>query len=220
MKPIITASLNQQPFFFEQDAFARLESYLREAEQALSQHPDRDEVLRDLEQAIAERCRVDRPSGAEVISLTVLAAILEEIGPVNDPATSKPEPSYAESPQAQTESHAGSPHAHAESEPREGSAHQASYVRPPLEQISEGALLSGVCMGLARYFSIDVSLLRIAVIILTLISAGLAIGLYVFLMILLPYAPVNVDAPPMGRWPRKIRGWVERLRSRLSGALS
>jgi hypothetical protein len=37
---------------------------------------------------------------------------------------------------------------------------------------------------------------------------------------LLPYAPVNVDAPPMGRWPRKIRGWVERLRSRLSGALS
>ena len=75
-------------------------------------------------------------------------------------------------------------------------------------------------MGLSRYFGIDVSLLRIATIVLALVSAGLAIGLYLFLMFLLPYAPVNLDAPPMGRWPRKIRGWVERIRSRLTGVLS
>lgn len=202
MKTVTTASLNQQPFFFEQDAFEHLASYLREAELALAQHPDRDEVLRDLEQAIAERCRAALNAQTSVVTLGTLTPILNEIGPVTDPAASKVD----ENPPGQAA----------------GASSQSKFdssVRPPLEQISEGALLSGVCMGLSRYFGIDVSLLRIAVIVLTLISAGLAIGLYALLMFLLPYAPVNLDAAPMGRWPRKIRGWVERLRGRLSGAL-
>lgn len=210
MKPVITASLNLQPYFFEQDAFVQLEQYLRAAEEALALNPDREEVLRDLEQAIAERCQQSLKTGAGVISLAALAPILEEIGPVTDPTVAGAQANTASPDPFTTDADHKSP----------GTAGQAQAMRPPLEQISEGALLSGVCMGLARYFGIDVSLLRIAVIVLTLVSAGLAIGLYLFLMFLLPYAPVNLDDPPMGRWPRKIRGWVERIRHRLSGALS
>lgn len=214
MKPVITASLNLQPYFFEQDAFAHLEDYLRSAAETLALNPDRDEVLRDLEQAIAERCQTVLKTGAGVITLAALVPILDEIGPVMDSTNARPEPD--------TSTNAG--HAGAFSTGAEQSASGAQgrvhAARPPLEQISEGALLSGVCMGLARYFGIDVSLLRIAVIVLTLVSAGLAIGLYLFLMFLLPYAPVDLDAPPMRSWPRKIRGWVERIRNRLTGALS
>lgn len=218
MKPVVTASLNQQAYFFEQDAFVRLEDYLRDANRVLAHNPDREEILRDLEQAIAERCPARARTASAVITLAELAPILTEMGPVTDPS-------------AQSQEHVGGEpekdSAHAEHTAHTGKAdtaqkhrqHRAEYVRPPLEQISEGALLSGVCMGLSRYFGIEVSLIRIAMVVLTLISAGLAIGLYLFLMFLLPYAPVDLDGTPIRRWPRKIRGWVERARSRLCGAL-
>jgi phage shock protein PspC (stress-responsive transcriptional regulator) len=214
MKPVITASLNQQPYFFEQDAFTHLEGYLRSADETLALNPDREEVLRDLEQAIAERCQQGLKTGAGVITLAILVPVLEEIGPVTDPTNTRPDPATTTSTGPSDAYATGAEHS------TSGAHGRAHAARPPLEQISEGALLSGVCMGLSRYFGIDVSLLRIAAIVLALVSAGLAIGLYLFLMFLLPYAPVNLDAPPMGRWPRKIRGWVERIRSRLTGVLS
>lgn len=217
MKPVVTASLNQQAYFFEQDAFERLEDYLRDANRALAHNPDREEILRDLEQAISERCPARARTASAVITLAELEPILTEMGPVSDPSSAQPhEHEQVRAPEQDATQHGRADHAEAHREHRE---HRAEYVRPPLEQISEGALLSGVCMGLSRYFGIEVSLIRIAMVVLTLISAGLAIGLYLFLMFLLPYAPVDLDRTPIRRWPRKIRGWVERTRSRLCGAL-
>jgi phage shock protein C len=207
MKPVVAASLNQQPFFFEQEAFEHLERYLLEGSRVLANNPDREEILRDLEQAIAERCPAPTRGGAAVVTLKDLELILEEMGPVTDP--SAPHESQSERTHEQRDDAAQ----------QSRQQHRAEYVRPPLEQISEGALLSGVCMGLSRYFGIEVSIVRIAMIVLTLISAGLAIGIYLFLMFLLPYAPIDMDGPPIRRWPRKIRGWVERARTRLCGAL-
>ncbi|MFZ9994328.1 MAG: PspC domain-containing protein [Steroidobacteraceae bacterium] len=218
MKPVVTASLNQQAYFFEQDAFMRLEDYLHDANRVLAHNPDREEILRDLEQAIAERCPARARTASAVITLAELEPILTEMGPVTDPSSAQSQEHSREpgkdSADAEHTTHTGpadTAHTHRQ--------HRAEYVRPPLEQISEGALLSGVCMGLSRYFGIEVSLIRIAMVVLTLISAGLAIGLYLFLMFLLPYAPVDLDGTPIRRWPRKIRGWVERARARLSGAL-
>ena len=215
MKPVVTASLNQQAYFFERDAFERLENYLRDANRVLAHNPDREEILRDLEQAIAERCPARARTASAVITLAELEPILTEMGPVTDPSSAQSHEQVRE-PEQEAAQAGHADHAEAHRAYRE---HRAEYVRPPLEQISEGALLSGVCMGLSRYFGIEVSLIRIAMVVLTLISAGLAIGLYLFLMFLLPYAPVDLDGTPIRRWPRKIRGWVERTRSRLCGAL-
>lgn len=46
--------------------------------------------------------------------------------------------------------------------------------------------LGGVCAGLARYFGMDVSILRIAYVILTIITGSLLFWLYLILWFVLP----------------------------------
>ena len=86
--------------------------------------------------------------------------------------------------------------------------------------MSEGALISGVCQGLARYFGLDVTLLRAIAVLLLLVSGGGMILVYVVLMLLLPYAPLQSGGPRVRKLPAKIRGLVESLRTRLSAATS
>jgi phage shock protein C len=49
--------------------------------------------------------------------------------------------------------------------------------------------IAGVCGGLAKYFSIDSTLLRLLYIILCLASFGAGIVLYITLVLLVPYEP-------------------------------
>lgn len=53
-----------------------------------------------------------------------------------------------------------------------------------------GRMLSGVCAGLANYFGLDVTLVRIAYALLTLSSAAFpGILIYIILLIIIPEEP-------------------------------
>lgn len=56
-------------------------------------------------------------------------------------------------------------------------------------RIEEGKMLSGVCTGLASYFEIDVTLIRLSWVFLTLTSGGLGILAYIIAIIVLPSIP-------------------------------
>ena len=86
----------------------------------------------------------------------------------------------------------------------------------PLQQVSEGAFISGVCQGLARYFGLNVTALRIFAVLLLLVTGGGMILVYLALMLLMPYAPLEAGAPPLGWLPAKSRSLVEYLRAKLS----
>ena len=58
-------------------------------------------------------------------------------------------------------------------------------VRPPLRRAYQGRLLAGVCAGLADYLAIDVTLIRIAFVVLTAIGGGGAIA-YLACLLLIP----------------------------------
>ena len=79
----------------------------------------------------------------------------------------------------------------------------------PIEQISEGAWISGVCLGLARYLGIDATLLRVIAFILLLISGGSIVLVYVVLMLLLPFAPLDPARGTVGTIPLKARQLVQ-----------
>ncbi len=86
----------------------------------------------------------------------------------------------------------------------------------PLHQVSEGAVISGVCQGLSRYFGFDVTLLRIIALVLLLVSGGTMIVVYLFLMLLLPFAPLeHGDTARIGKLPRKSREFVGYVRAKL-----
>lgn len=182
----ITARLNGMTLQFEEAAYARLESYLAEAAQALEGNPDRDEILADLEQAVAERCRTRLPEQPGPVTLAHLQPVLEDVGSVEEPE--------------------------AQSVPPE----QPRRERPRrLEQVSQGAIISGVCQGFARYFDIDVTLVRLVVVLLFFVSGGAMILIYGILMLVLPYAPEQPSGASIWKVPAKSREFVEFLRSKL-----
>lgn len=190
----VTARLNRSILQFDEAAHARLERYLEEANRTLEGNPDRAEIISDLEQAIADQCsRRLRPHQA-VVTLAELEPALEEIGTVQVPGT----PDAAEQP----------PRSTAQDRPRR------------LEQVSEGAWISGVCQGVARYFRVDVTLLRFIAVLLLFVTGGGMIAVYLVLMLLLPYAPVEQGGAPVRKVPAKIREYVELLRAKLSTVAS
>lgn len=185
MQRVITVSLNRNPYSFEEDANARLAAYLGEASRTLAANPDRDEILADLEQAIADQCTRRLRPHQTVITLAELQPALDEIGKVQDPGA----PAAADK--------------------------AASSGSRPIEQISEGAWISGVCLGLARYLGIDVAVLRAIAFVLLLVSGGSMILVYVVLMFLLPFAPFDPARGPVAKIPLKSREFVEYVRGKL-----
>ncbi len=183
----ITARLNRSTLQFEEAAYACLENYLAEAARTLRGNPDEAEIIADLEQAVADQCTKRMPLEQGIVTLAELQPALEEIGPVQVPGTAN----------------------NAERDTR-ASTRQ-------LQQISEGAVISGVCQGLARYFGVDVTLLRVIALVLTVVSGGTMILVYLVLMLLLPYAPVARGAR-IGKIPAKTREFVSYLRGKLSMA--
>jgi len=181
----VTVTLNRSTLQFDEAAFQRLEQYLADARRALEGNPDREEILADLEQAVANQCVRRLAAGAATVTLAELQPALEEIGPVQAPGAAASTP---------------------------GSASR------PLQQVSEGALISGVCLGLARYFGLDVTLLRIAAVLLLFATGGGMILVYIALMLLMPYAPLERGGKPLRKIPAKSRSLVEFIRAKLGVA--
>ena len=186
----VTVSLNRSTLQFDDAAYARLEQYLAESASLLEGDPDPTEILSDLEQAVADQCSRRLASGQSVVTLAELVPALEEIGSVQ--ATEAP--------------------AAPEPSPR-GAAR-------PLQQVSEGAVISGVCLGFARYFGLNVSALRVFAVLLLLLSGGGVILVYFALMLLMPFAPLEPGDRPLRWLPAKCRSLTEFLRAKFHLATS
>jgi phage shock protein C len=182
----VTARLNRSTLQFEEAAYTRLESYFAEAARTLAGNPDQAEILADLEQAVADQCAKRMRDGQSTVTLAELQPALEEIGSVQVPGAA-------------------------------GAAdHMARDATRPLQQVSEGAMISGVCQGLARYFGLDVTLLRVVAVLLLFVTGGGMILVYLILMLLLPYAPAEPGGKPIRTIPARSRAFVGFVRSKLS----
>jgi phage shock protein PspC (stress-responsive transcriptional regulator) len=184
----VTVLLNGSTLQFDEAAYARLQQYLAESASLLEGDPDPQEILGDLERAVVDQCRRRMTADQTIVTLAELEPALEEIGAVQVPnGGTAPEPA------------------------REAGRNTAR----PLRQISEGAVDSGVCQGLARYFALDVTLLRVIFVLLLLGTGGGMLFVYLALMLLMPYAPLEPGAAPLRWLPAKCRRFVEFVRAKL-----
>jgi phage shock protein PspC (stress-responsive transcriptional regulator) len=62
-----------------------------------------------------------------------------------------------------------------------------------LFKFQEGGLISGVCAGLGVYFNIDPTIIRIIFVIAAFVTNGIAVVVYLFMMIIVPYAKTPED---------------------------
>lgn len=163
MKRVVTVNLNNTSFNFDEDAYDELRRYLARAEAQLASDPGRAEVIADLEQSIAEKCQGCLNPQKNVITLDETRAVLAQIGVV----------------EGRNEERAG--------------AGGATFGGPngtdskQLVQIREGALVSGVCNGVAAHFGVDVTLMRVIFVVLAIATSGAFLFVYAAMMFLIPY---------------------------------
>lgn len=201
MRKVTTINLNSNAFQIDEDGYESLRRYLEDAARALSGNPDREEILADLEQAIADKCRATLGQFKTVVSTEEIERIVKEMGPVS---------SGTENTGAAGEGQAGAQAAGATSA---GATSGPSPRR--LYRIREGMKWAGVCTGVAAYAGIDVSLVRIAVILITLFTGffpGLVV--YVALAFILPVATTPEEMAAASGQPFNAQELVERVKKK------
>ena len=205
MRPVISVSLSGRAYQLEDDAHAALAGYLDSAERSLAANPDRAEILADLEQAIADKCERCLNPHKTVIVRGEIEQIIREMGPVDSGAAGgAPDAGSAES-AAKADETAGA---------SRRSAHQtgAATAEKRLYQISDGALVSGVCRGIAVYLDVDVTLVRLLFVIAAVLTGGLAILVYVVMMFIVPYANTPEEHAAARGLPFNARVLVEQAK--------
>ena len=178
MKKVVSISLNGIAFQLEEPGYDELRVDLERAEARLRDSPDRAEIMADLEQAIGEKCSRLLGPHKTVVSSTEVSGILQEMGPVE---SAEDRPASAATGDA---AFAGTP------------ASETSTMPPPrkrLFKIREGQMWFGVCNGLAAYLGVDVTWVRIAFVVFTLITTGFTLLVYFGLVFIVPYAETSED---------------------------
>ena len=134
-------SLGGFSFLIEENAYTALSQYLAEVRQHLQHNSDRDEIIFDVEQRMAELLK-DRTANREVIMHQDVLYLIEVLG--------KPE-QYVEDEEADKATNAAT----------EATA-KAFSTNKPLYRDIDDCKIGGVLSGMAHYFNISPTMLRIA----------------------------------------------------------
>jgi phage shock protein PspC (stress-responsive transcriptional regulator) len=181
MQKVVGINLNGNAYQLEEPGYEVLRAYLERAGSRLQANPDRAEIMADLEQAIAEKCGRYLGPNKTVVTVAEIETLIEEMGPVETPEATA-EGAASAAPDAEQPGAQPGPHTNAQ---------QGAPRR--LYQIREGALLTGVCTGIAAFFNIDVTIVRVIFVLLTVVTFGAWILAYILMAIIIPCADTPED---------------------------
>ena len=212
MNKVITINLHGIAFQLEEGGYDALRADLDGAALRLEGNPDKDEIMADIEHSIADKCRAVLGAYKTVVETREVGQIIEEMGPVEDASAAE-------------ESQPGAGAARAE-DTVSGAARTTaagSGARPPpppppppparrLYKIREGAMFAGVCAGLAAYFGIDVTIVRVIFALLTVLTWGLGVLAYFFLMLVLPSADTAAEKAAAYGAPSTAQEFIRRAK--------
>ncbi|HEX3837418.1 MAG TPA: PspC domain-containing protein [Steroidobacteraceae bacterium] len=178
MRTVTSISLNGNAWQIETEGCTALAAYLKSAETRLAGDPDRVEILADLEQAIADKLSRHVSAHKNVVTAQEITQALKEMGPVESGAAPGPDgPADGAAPGTAGSSAQGYARA-------QGGGPAGRH----LFQIREGAMLSGVCNGLAAYFGVDVTLVRVIFAVFAVLTGGIGMVVYAVMMLVVPVA--------------------------------
>lgn len=158
MKEITRISLAALPFNIELQAKKDLETYLHAIEKTLSADAD---AMKEIESRVVELLDDQGVRGEKVITTTNIASVKE---------------------------HLGEPADFASDDDTDATENAATHSEKHLMRDERGAMIGGVCAGLAAYFHIDSVWIRLVAALLIPFTAGFAFLLYIVLWIVMPPA--------------------------------
>lgn len=162
MKQTINANIGSLAFTLDEDAYRTLKRYFEAVERCLPE--GEKESISDIERGIAEILREQVTSPMRVITLTEVEEAMRRMG--------KPEEFTADGRRPDIP------------------AEEVPVVRPRLYRSRSNRSIAGICGGLAAYFVVDVTLLRLITLFLILFG-GLSIWVYIVLWAIIPEEPVK-----------------------------
>ncbi|PTY08360.1 hypothetical protein DB347_01905 [Opitutaceae bacterium EW11] len=193
MNKVTTVNLAGNAFQIEENGYAALQSYLEGAARRLEPNPDKDEILADIEAAIADKFRAVLGPHKSVVLAKEVENVIAEMGPVQDDADETGATSQSSTSAGPSGGAAG-----ASAEAKGGAASSGEDPGPAkrLYKIPEGAMLAGVCNGVATYFSIDPIVVRLVFLGVVLLSALISLGAHWFIFVpLLAYGALAAMLP-------------------------
>jgi phage shock protein PspC (stress-responsive transcriptional regulator) len=193
MQKVISINLNGNAYQLDESGYEALREYLARAERELEGNPDRAEIMVDLEQAIADKCQKFLGPNKSVVTADEVDQIVKEMGPIEDAAG---------------EDSSGG-------EGTTAGAKQATHTEAPPKRLyrnPDGAMIAGVCSGLASYFGIDVSIVRVLFVLAAVLTKGAGFMIYLVMMFLIPEAHTAEERAAAGGAPFNAKEVVDRAK--------
>ncbi len=169
MKKTFTINLNNIVFHIDDDAYELLQSYLDEVSKHFEEEGERADIMTDIEGRIAELFSEKMDSRKNVITLEDVGDIIKIMGKPSQFDDSSEEP--------------GQTAGEKEYEGKSGSKSYKKFYRD-----IENRLLGGVAAGLGLFMNLDILLVRVIFIVLTILTSGTFILIYLLLWVIVPKA--------------------------------
>lgn len=167
MKKVVTINIAGRSFYIDEDAFDRLDQYLKNLEEWSREKESGREIFSDIEGRIRELFEARITPATGVISLNLVNEIINIMGQPED---------FAEESSTQDNS------------TRSNFESTSAHTRRRLYRDVEDQVIGGVCSGIAAYFNIDKAFVRILFAILPFLSFGAIVPIYIILWIAIPPA--------------------------------
>ncbi len=203
MNKVITINLNGVAYQLEEGGYDALRAYLDDATRRLEGNPDREEIITDIEQAIADKFRALLGAYKTVVNVREVTGVLDEMGPVADASS---DGATAASGAAATPG---------QGRTADAGAARADGSTPPgarrLYRIEDGAMVAGVCNGLAAYVNLDVTIVRLAFTLLTFFW-GAGVLVYLVMAVIVPAARTPTEKTAAAGMAATAQEFIKRAR--------
>lgn len=177
MNKTISINIGGIVFNIEENAYLNLYNYLQSIKNNFTEASEQEEIMNDIEARIAEIFQSKLHDSKQVITIKDVDAMIEIMGRPEDYVSEEFQNASEKNTKTETQS---------DSEP----------VQKRLFRDTENGLLGGVCSGLAHYFNLDVTIVRIIFILLTILG-GSGILIYLVLLFVAPEARTTSDKMQM-----------------------
>jgi phage shock protein PspC (stress-responsive transcriptional regulator) len=198
MKKTIHINVSGQLFHVDEDAFEKLSAYLKSLELSLQQQDGGQEIYSDLEARVAELFHEKLSTKSQIVSIEMVQAVIDQIG--------TPEEMLGASTGESQQEHQESTHVTSRRLYRDG----------------EDKMIGGVAAGIAAYFNIDPTVVRVLAAILIL--SGVGFGIYLLLWIVIPEAKTPAERLKMKGEPVNLKNLQDQasqefneIKSRVNG---
>ena len=167
MKKTLTVNISGSVFYIDDDAFARLDSYLRDIEKHFRNTPEGKEIIDDIESRIAELLQEKLSGKNQPVTLTMVNEVVHTLGEPEDIgefSEEGPSSSFRENPRS-----------------------SRRIYRDPDDRI-----MGGICAGLAAYFDAHAWIIR-GIFIFLFLAGGSGLLIYLIMWLVIPLAKTRAE---------------------------